>query len=180
MDNEEAIKIYLKKAWGFRVSSNYKKATTNLENARSLCALDDHFLLGRIAHINRQIAADQDQWELAAEFGWKAIEYYRKSGKPQKIAHALRHQADIMCRMDRTNEGHVLYQKALGLYREHSDTSPNDMANALRAFALLLVEQGNKIKALETWQEAAELYGAIGLIEGVKEAEEWVRRLGTA
>ena len=173
----DTIQELLHKAWDYRVRAQYSEANTCLEKARSLCLIEDNALLGRIAHIDRQIAADQDQWELAAEYGWKAIEYYKNASEPLKTAHALRHQADIMCHLDCGIEAHALYQKALELYRHNEKTATIDLANALRAFALNLVDMGLKNKAKEMWQETAKLYAKIGLSDGVEEAQSWVDRL---
>ena len=174
----KTIQTKLQEAWDHRVRSQYNQANACLETARGLCEIDDYSFLGRIAHIDRQIAADQEQWELAAEYGWKAIEYYKNDGDTNKTAHALRHQADVMRKLDCGIEAHALYQKAVDIYRKDENTSTLDMANALRGYALNLIDMGQKEKARQIWEETAELYAQIGLIDGVEEARYWLNHLG--
>ena len=173
----DTIKVLLQEAWDHRVRSQFQQANSCLEKARTLCQIEDYAFLGRIAHIDRQIAADQDRWELAAEYGWKAIEYYKSAGELLKTAHALRHQADIMRQLDCGIEAQALYQKALTIYRKKESTATNDLANALRGYALNLVDLGLKDQALKAWKEVAEQYSKIGLQDGVAEAQSWVDRL---
>ena len=173
----ENIKALLHEAWDHRVRSQYAAANECLEKARAICQVEDHLYLGRIAHIDRQIAADQKNWELAAEYGWKAIEYYKRAGDPLKIAHALRHQADIMCHMDCGIEAHTLYQKALDIYNKNKNTPPLDLANALRGYALNLVDMGHKEEARKIWEEVARQYASLGLTDGESEAQNWLDHL---
>ena len=174
----DKIQGLLSEAWDYRVRSQFDKANTCLEEARKLCFPEDHLFLGRIAHIDRQIAADQDRWELAAEYGWKAIEYYTIAAVPLRTAHALRHQADIMCHLDCGIEAQTLYEKALKLYKENEYTNLADLANALRGYALNLVDMGQKKQAREAWKDAAHYYAQIGLTDGVEEAKSWLIQLG--
>ena len=175
--NSDTIQQLLGEAWDYRVRSRFNKAIACLEKARALCLPEDHLFLGRIAHIDRQIAADQDRWELAAEYGWKAIEYYKVANDALRTAHALRHQADIMCHLDCGIEAQALYQKALHIYRQEKGTSAVDLANTLRGYALNLVDMGQRKQAREAWEEAAKYYTQIGLTDGVAEAKSWLAEL---
>lgn len=177
MSASESIQDLLHRAWDHRLRSEFQAAYECLEKARALCHIEDYSFLGRIAHIDRQIAADQDKWELAASYGWKAIEYYKSAGDALKIAHAYRHQADIMRHMDCGIEAHALYKKALDIYRENELVAANDMANALRGYALNLYDMGRKDQAKMIWQEAADLYASIGLLDGMEEAKSWLDQL---
>lgn len=174
MAASETIQDLLQRAWDHRRRAEFSAAHECLEKARTLCRIEDHLYLGRIAHIDRQIAADQDEWELAASYGWKAIEYYKNAGDTLKIAHAYRHQADIMRQMDCGIEAHALYKKALLIYMVNNKRAAKDRANALRGYALNLYDMGRKDQAKQVWQEIAELYTEIGLLEGVEEAESWL------
>jgi len=173
----DAIQELLQEAWDLRVRSRYQQAFACLEKARALCQIEDYSFLGRIAHIDRQIAADQDHWDLAAEYGWKTIEYYRKASDILKLAHALRHQADIMRKLDCGIEAQALYQKALVIYRKEKKTQTIDLANALRGYALNMIDMGLKEQSREVWQEVAGLYAKINLSDGVNEARNWLDRL---
>jgi len=173
----DTIQSLLNEAWDYRVRSQFGKANTCLEKARELCQIEDYAFLGRIAHIDRQIAADHDRWELAAEYGWKTIEYYKNAAHALKEAHALRHQADIMRKLDRGIEAQTLYKKALDIYRKEHSTPKIDLANALRGYGLNLIDMGLKRQAIEVWLETADLYGQIGLPDGVNEARDWLKRL---
>ena len=59
------------------------------------------------------------------------------------------------------------YREALAIYRRNERTPPLDLANALRGFALL---KGRSAEANALWQEARDLYAAVGVEAGVAES----------
>ena len=85
------------------------------------------------------------------------------------------HAADILREQKRQNEAAPLYTEALEIYRKHKDTPPLDLANAIRGFALLKEDVGDRTEALSLWREARDLYELTGIPAGVSESD---RRIG--
>ncbi len=63
------------------------------------------------------------------------------------------------------------------VYRAHPETPPLDLANAIRGYALLQEEIGEKQEALALWREARELYAAVNVRAGVDEGDRRIARL---
>jgi len=87
----------------------------------------------------------------------------------------VRHVGDILWHIGRASEAEESYREALALYRADAKTGALDLANAIRGFAILCGDSGRVSEARELWMEARNLYAAVGVKEGVEEAE---RRLG--
>ena len=69
------------------------------------------------------------------------------------------------------------YEEALTIYREHSETSALNLANAIRGFALLKSDAGETEQAKSLWQEARTLYIAAAVPPGVQESDAQIERL---
>lgn len=96
---------------------------------------------------------------------------------PLKLAHTVRHIADIHRHEGRTEPAESSYQEALAIYRAHAETSPLDLANALRGFALLKETSGDPQSARRLWEEAGKLYASANVEAGVAESERRVTLL---
>ena len=105
----------------------------------------------------------------------KASELYRGLHHLLKAAHTLRHAADILRDQSRRDESARLYAEALVIYRDHQETPPLDLANAIRGFALLKEDEEDREQAVRLWQEAGKLYEQTGVDAGVEESK---RRIG--
>ncbi len=105
----------------------------------------------------------------------KASEIYRGLDNLLKTAHTMRHAADILREQERRDESAPLYAEALEIYRNHQETPPLDLANAIRGFALLKEAQGDREQAACLWQEAGKLYESTGIDAGIAESK---RRIG--
>ena len=99
----------------------------------------------------------------------RASEAFRMAGDTAGEAHALRHAADVLSEMGSLEEADDVYRETLELYRTH-DSKPLDLANAVRAYAVLLDKRGDDAGAL--WTRALELYERIGIAAGVEECRQ--------
>src|ERR1700754_668798 len=70
-----------------------------------------------------------------------------RDGQPLRAAHALRHAGDILRESGAFADARPYYDEALTIYRGHEASPVLDLANALRGFALLLEEVGQKQQA---------------------------------
>ncbi|MBX2877858.1 MAG: tetratricopeptide repeat protein [Saprospiraceae bacterium] len=170
MSASAAIQGLLSEAWAKRRVEDYVGARSLVTQAEEMCAADDYASLGRIYHIYMQFESDHDNLEGAVGFCEQSVAYYQKTGIPGKMAHSTRHLADLKRELGWAEEAIQNYREAIGIYREQSDTSPGNMANALRGFGLALELVGEEEEAKAIWQETMELYQACGLQAGVDEA----------
>ncbi|HKR64534.1 MAG TPA: hypothetical protein VJZ00_12450 [Thermoanaerobaculia bacterium] len=103
------------------------------------------------------------------------IAQHRESGNTDRLAHAIRHLADMHRRDGELALAEPLYVEALALYRANPATKKLDLANAVRPFAILRGLQGAEEESRQLWTEARDLYAECGIEAGVAEA---TRRLG--
>ena len=128
-------------------------------------------LFEELAYVERNL---RDQ-ESSQEHYRQAGEIYRSLGNPLKTANTIRHAADLLREQKRLDEAEVLYVESLEIYRRQKDTPPLDLANAIRGFALLKEDVGDRKEALSLWREARDLYELTGIAAGVSESD---RRIG--
>jgi tetratricopeptide (TPR) repeat protein len=117
-----------------------------------------------------QIERDQRQNDAALQHHEEAVTIYRAAGEPLKLAHTIRHVADILRETERAKLAEPRYDEALALYRHHPETPPLDLANAIRGLALLKSDTGETEAARTLWEEARELYAAVNVEAGVTES----------
>lgn len=116
-----------------------------------------------------QIERDEDDLDRAFELYEEAVGLAREEEDPLRLAHTVRHLGDV-CRHRgelRTAEAH--YEEALTIYRSHEETSPLDLANALRPLAILREAMGEGDAAARLWKRARGFYEQAGVKEGVEE-----------
>jgi len=100
----------------------------------------------------------------------EAVAIYRAAGDVLGWAHTVRHVGDILRNMGRRDLAEPCFRTALDLYRGDARTAPLDLANTLRGYALLMDDNGESVRAKPLWQEARDLYAAVGVDAGVKES----------
>ena len=174
----EQIPDLLSEAWQARRTGDYSKTLELTQEAQSLCSEDEHFFLGRINHIYRQVEMDHDRYEQALPFAKKAIWHYRAARDAGKIAHSIRHLADLFVELERYEEAEQNYRSAIQLYVE-TEPSLLDRSNALRGFGILLVRINKNEEARKILSRAKEHYYHLGLSEGVEEMSDLLRSLGS-
>jgi len=117
-----------------------------------------------------QIESDLEDHAAALNNYEEAAAIYRSRGDSQRLAHTIRHVGDIHRREKRADLAEPCYREALEIYRRDETAPPLDLANALRGFAILKEEMGELLQAKPLWEEARELYAAVGVKEGVAES----------
>jgi hypothetical protein len=65
----------------------------------------------------------------------------------------------------------------LAIYRNHRDTSPLELANAIRGVAILNGDLGRREQAQALWKEARDLYASVQVDAGVEESERRIAEL---
>ncbi|HKS21176.1 MAG TPA: tetratricopeptide repeat protein [Thermoanaerobaculia bacterium] len=108
----------------------------------------------------------------------EAVAALRTSGPPLKLAHTVRHLADIYRRAGDQGRAERCYDESLDLYRSHPEARPLDFANALRGAALLQELIGKPQQAAQLWRQAEALYRETNVDAGVEEATRHLARLG--
>lgn len=136
----------------------------------------DHF--AHALHLSAHLAMDLGDLA-AAEEGWRqAVEVLRSTGEPLQLAHKIRHLGDLEMARGNLDEAARHYSEALALHREHSDQHSLDYANVVRRVAIIAERRAEAAEARARWAEARELYAALGVAEGVSEAEGRIEALG--
>ena len=130
--------------------------------------------LGALAHVERDLGREDAARRLYEE----AVTVGRERGAaPTALAHALRHLGDVHRDAGRTEEADPCLTEAVALYRDDRSSSELDVANALRALALLREMQGRPGPARALWTEARDGYRKLGIAAGAREAEGHLRYL---
>jgi tetratricopeptide (TPR) repeat protein len=124
-----------------------------------------------------QIERDLKNTAAALQHYRDAVEIYRRAGHPLRLAHTIRHLADILRGDGVLDLAKPLYEEALSIYRSDPETPPLDLANAIRGFALLRGAAGEAEEAKILWQEARALYESASVRAGVQESEAQIARL---
>jgi tetratricopeptide (TPR) repeat protein len=99
-----------------------------------------------------------------------AVARARTGHDPLRLAHRVRHLGDAYYYAKRAALAERCYAEALAIYRFHTETRPLDLANAIRSVAVLRHETGAIEDAERWWQEAHDLYVALGASAGVAES----------
>jgi tetratricopeptide (TPR) repeat protein len=126
--------------------------------------------LGRVERDLREIDA------ALLHYG-EAAAVYRRLDDPLRLAHIVRHIGDILSESGQLEPAGPHFREALEIYRAHPETPPLDLANALRGYALLQEELGEKQEAVALWRGARELYAQFNVQAGVDEGNRRIERL---
>jgi len=108
-----------------------------------------------------------------------AVDALREMDEPLRLAHTVRHVADIQRGIGELEAARANYAEALAIYRAEPGTGKLDLANTLRGYGLLLEQMGENAAATAMWREAGALYAAVGVQVGVDEADRRVSLLNT-
>jgi tetratricopeptide (TPR) repeat protein len=117
-----------------------------------------------------QIERDLQHNQAALAYYEEALAIYRAEGDALKVAHTVRHVGDIQRNEGRRELAEPCYREALKIYRSHEQTSPLDLANAIRGLAILIFDAGESEEAKLLWQEARDLYAGVDVAAGVAES----------
>jgi len=170
----KTIADLLEDAWSIRQQGNYTKGRKILKEIEEKCADDDDLTWGRIFATYAQYDRDNGDLDSALELSKKSYAYYQKSGNQNRIAHSIRHIADIQVALNQRTEAEENYQKALKIYREHPETKALDLANTLRPYGRLLKNLGKNDEAKPLIQEARACYQKAENKAGFDEMNSWL------
>ena len=133
----------------------------------------DEYLEARAGRLRQQAEEARREGRGGATVGLyqQAVALLREANSPLRLAHTLRHLADVHCEAGSPAPAEPLYREALGLYRSSANTPGLELANALLPLALLLTRRGDHDEARPLWLEARTLYAAAGVGAGVEECE---------
>lgn len=111
----------------------------------------------------------------SADLYGQAAEMARAAADPVLLAHALRHQGEILSIAGEVAAAEAPLVEALEIVRSLSDVDPLDLANAVRPLGILRARVGHA-SARDLLTEARGLYARAGIDAGVAEMD---RRLAT-
>jgi tetratricopeptide (TPR) repeat protein len=125
-------------------------------------------------------ARDSGKLDVALERYRAGAEMLRCVVQPQRLAHTVRHVADIEREMGSFDAAEADYFEALAIYRDDPRTGKLDLANTLRGYALLREDRGDLKAAGEMWSEARELYASVEVQAGVDEADRRLKNFAAS
>jgi tetratricopeptide (TPR) repeat protein len=105
-----------------------------------------------------QAEDDIGNCEAARHHYANAAVLYREVGPPKMLAHAIRHEADILMQMKQPAEAEPLYLEAEKIYRQNGEEGALDLAHTLRGMALMKEATGELEASRSLWREAREIY----------------------
>jgi tetratricopeptide (TPR) repeat protein len=105
-----------------------------------------------------------------------AVLLYRELDQPERLAYALRHEADVLREACKPAEAEPLFREAEKIYRQLGDSATLDLANTLRGLALVSDAAGTKDASQALWQEARNLYEKCNVTAGVEECDKRLSR----
>jgi tetratricopeptide (TPR) repeat protein len=129
--------------------------------------------LGRARELRqRGEAARRSDGAMARKCYEEAVRLFREVGEPLTLAHTIRHLGDVYREEGYSGLAEPCYHEALSIYRNHETGSSLDLANAIRSLAVLRWEETRVL-----WQEARDLYSALGIAAGINEGTERLKAL---
>jgi len=120
--------------------------------------------LGKIERDLHDLAGARRHYE-------ESVDICRTVDNPLKLAHIVRHLADVLSEQGEFVLAAPCYKEAIEIYREHDDSSPLDLANAIRGFAHLKTRNRETRDALLLWREARNLYARCDVEAGILESD---------
>ncbi len=106
-----------------------------------------------------------------------AVAQLRTMDAPLRLAHTVRHVADMQREAGEFEAAKTNYAEALAIYRQDAATGTLDLANTLRGYGLLMEALGDHSTARAMWAEAGKLYAIVGVQAGIDEAARRVEML---
>jgi len=101
-----------------------------------------------------------------------AATLYREIGPAERVAYAIRHEADIFRAEGQPADAEPLYLEAEKIYRQQGDEAALDLANTLRGLAVVTESLAKPDTSRSLWQEALQLYAKCNVEAGVAECDK--------
>lgn len=124
-----------------------------------------------------QIERDLGRGEAARPLYEEAVGICRGEHDAFLLAHTVRHLGDVHQDAGRFDLAEPCYREALAIYRGDEQTPPLDLANAIRALAVLNERAGAAEEAVLLWQEASGHYASVHVRDGVAECSAHLAHL---
>jgi tetratricopeptide (TPR) repeat protein len=173
----EEIESVLQSGISARRAGRPSEALHRLKEAAALCGPDRgidraHVMreLGELARATHDLSAARAHYEEAAAL-------LKGSKHRLMFAHTIRHLGDVHVERRQWPEAEQCFVEALDIYRSHPSPGILDLANAVRAFAVLKTETGQRAEACALWTEAQKLYASEGIAAGVEECRRRTAQL---
>jgi tetratricopeptide (TPR) repeat protein len=153
-------------------------AREHLAEAVELCRKhNDRALLARALTGLGQIERDLHNLDVALRLYQEAADLYRSLDDLLLLAHTVRHVGDILRNQGQLKEAALAYTEAIEIYRSQRQTTPLDLANAIRGYALLKGKTGETEEAWNLWKQARDLYASVNVKAGVEECNVQIASL---
>ncbi len=174
--NPHPINDLVEKILDARRSNNYQLIEGLMKDLEDHVSPETpHLLKAKFYTIQAQIAHDQGDHEQSKQHYYQAFNIYKKLGSKDKMAHTLRHIADIQSSTDDYENAEANYEDVIQYYRK-TESSLN-LANALRGYALHKEQRKSLQEARKLWNEASYLYQKFGITDGVDECQDHIKSL---
>src|SRR5579863_8893774 len=174
----ESIDARIAAGYQARRESRLAEAMTDFNAAIEECRQSRETLrLARALSGLGQIERDLGDTESAAGHYRESVAILRAGGPSLALAHTVRHLGDILRGRGELEEADAAYREALAIYRADAKSTPLDLGNTLRGYALLRAAAGDKAAALEMWQAAGALYEIVGVQAGIDESRAQIAEL---
>ena len=118
-----------------------------------------------------QIERDEKRPERALPHYQESVALCRTEGSALRLAHSIRHSGDLLMELQRLDEAAKEYEAALAIYRQDPGTKPLDLANTIRAIAVMKGRLGESHAARLFWEQARALYFASNVVQGLSECD---------
>jgi tetratricopeptide (TPR) repeat protein len=151
-----------------RLADAYRDASEALLLSRSG---GDQDCLIRAFRLLGELERDEGRPERALQYYGEAVAACRTHGGALRLAHVVRHLGDLLVELGRLDEAAFEYAAALAIYRQEPGTTPLDLANNLRAIAVMKHTAGEVRAARPFWEEARTLYSGVDVEAGVAECD---------
>lgn len=172
------VQSLLSKADSARKENRLEEAQKNIVSAIEMS--------GRISDMGLFIQALNDLARIRRDLGNSAssIAAYQELANLQEknkdqpgLAHTIRHLGDIHMDEGLYDVAEVYYKKSISIYKTDKQTPSLDHANALRGYALLLIQKDKKKEAVSHWKKAKDLYEKCRIATGVEECDHFIEKL---
>ena len=131
-----------------RLADAYRDASEALLQSRRG---EDQDCLIRALRMLGQLERDEGRPERALQHYREAVAESRTQGDTLRLALTIRHLGDLLVELSRFDEAAVEYEAALAGYRQEPSRTPLDLANTLRAIAVLKQRVGEARAARPFW-----------------------------
>ena len=154
-----------------------REALEILTEAAAMCSPEQGIDRAHVLRELGELARDrQDLQDAQARYD-ESVALLRASNDRLKLAHTIRHLGDVHAERQHWPEAERCFVEALEFYRSHPSPGALDLANAIRSYAALKTETGQREQAQALWAEAGKLYESEGIAAGVRECQRRVDQL---